>query len=96
MGFFENKNVFEKMAKKPILINVSRGGLIVTEDLVGALRDGLISGVGLDILDGIGDGVAEHPIFGFDHVVITPHSACRNTYSCHYEYNHHQHYISTS
>ncbi len=70
-----NTGVFRKMAKKPILINVSRGGLIVTEDLIGALRDGLVTGVGLDILDGIADGVTEHPIFGFENVLITPHSA---------------------
>jgi D-3-phosphoglycerate dehydrogenase / 2-oxoglutarate reductase len=70
-----NKDTFRKMTKKPILINVSRGGLIVTEALTGAVRDGLVSGVGLDILDGIADGVTEHPIFGFENVLITPHSA---------------------
>jgi D-3-phosphoglycerate dehydrogenase len=70
-----NADTLRKMAKKPILINVSRGGLIVTQDLVEALREGLVSGVGLDILDGIGDGVTEHPILAFDNVVITPHSA---------------------
>jgi len=70
-----NKDAFKKMSKKPILINVSRGGLIITEDLVRALQEGLVSGVGLDILDGIGDGITEHPIFSFENVVITPHSA---------------------
>jgi len=66
---------FAKMAKKPILINVSRGGLIVTDDLVPALQQGQISGIGLDIADGIGDGVTSHPLFNFDNVIITPHSA---------------------
>jgi D-3-phosphoglycerate dehydrogenase / 2-oxoglutarate reductase len=70
-----DRNTFAKLAKKPLVINVSRGGLIVTEDLVETLRAGRVSGAGLDIIDGIGDGVTAHPLFGFDNVVITPHSA---------------------
>jgi D-3-phosphoglycerate dehydrogenase len=70
-----NRNTLVKMGKKPILINVSRGGLIATDDLVSAVQQGQISGVGLDIADGIGDGVTNHPLFNFDNVIITPHSA---------------------
>ncbi len=73
-GMF-NRSTFSKLARKPLLINVSRGGLIVTDDLVQAVREGQVSGVGLDIADGIGDGVTAHPLFEFDNVIITPHSA---------------------
>jgi len=73
-GLF-NRDTFGKLSKQPLLVNVSRGGLIVTADLVEAIRRGQISGVGLDIADGIGDGVTTHELFGFDNVVITPHSA---------------------
>ena len=39
---------FEKMAKKPLLINCARGGLVDEADLVRALDAGRISGVGFD------------------------------------------------
>jgi D-3-phosphoglycerate dehydrogenase len=70
-----NREVFSKLGRKPILINVSRGGLIVTDDLVAALKDGNVSGAGLDIADGIDNGVTSHPLFECENVVITPHSA---------------------
>ena len=41
---------FEKMAKKPLLINCARGGLVDEADLVRALDAGRISGVGFDCL----------------------------------------------
>lgn len=70
-----DRQVFGRLARKPLIINVSRGGLIVTADLVEALRGGQVAGAGLDIADGIGDGVTDHPLFTFDNVLITPHSA---------------------
>ncbi len=70
-----NKAAFDKMSKSPIIINVSRGGLIVTEDLIEALSAGKISGAGLDIVDGLAEGVTEHKLFEFDNVILTPHSA---------------------
>jgi len=70
-----NREVFGRLKKTPLLINVSRGGLVVTDDLVEALREGLISGAGFDVVDGLGDAVTEHAMFGFDNVVLSPHSA---------------------
>jgi D-3-phosphoglycerate dehydrogenase len=70
-----NRSVFSKLEKKPLLINVSRGGLVVTDDLVAAMKEGKVSGAGLDIADGIDNGVTSHPLMDCENVVLTPHSA---------------------
>lgn len=41
--------VFKEMKASAIFINVSRGGLVVEEDLVQALEKNLIAGAGLDV-----------------------------------------------
>ena len=45
-----NKTAFDKMKKKPILINVARGGLVDTQALIAALKNGQISAAALDTL----------------------------------------------
>ena len=45
-----NKETIKKMAKKPILINMARGGLVNTQDLIDALKSGDISAAGLDTI----------------------------------------------
>lgn len=45
-----NKNI-ERIKKGAFLINVARGGLVETEALVRALKEGIIEGVGLDVLE---------------------------------------------
>ena len=41
---------FQMMAKKPLLINVSRGGLVNETDLITALDEELIAGAAFDVL----------------------------------------------
>ena len=41
---------FRAMKRRPLLINTARGGLVSETDLVVALREGLISGAGFDVL----------------------------------------------
>jgi glycerate dehydrogenase len=41
---------FRAMERRPLLINTARGGLVNEADLVTALREGLISGAGFDVL----------------------------------------------
>jgi D-3-phosphoglycerate dehydrogenase / 2-oxoglutarate reductase len=56
-----------------LLVNVSRGGLVDTTALAGALARGHLSGAGLDVLEGepaVPPELLEHP-----GVVITPHIA---------------------
>lgn len=46
-----NRERIEKMKKGMIVINTARGSLIETDALVWGLKEGIISGAGLDVLD---------------------------------------------
>ncbi|MDP6365284.1 MAG: NAD(P)-dependent oxidoreductase [Nitrospinota bacterium] len=67
---------FALMKPSAFLINVSRGGHVVTDDLVVALGEGNVAGAGLDVIepDPTPD---DHPIFSLDNVVISPHCAAQ-------------------
>jgi phosphoglycerate dehydrogenase-like enzyme len=56
------------------LVNVARGGHVVTDDLVAALADSVIAGAALDVTDPepLPDG---HPLWDAPNCIITPHSA---------------------
>ncbi|HEX2240796.1 MAG TPA: D-isomer specific 2-hydroxyacid dehydrogenase family protein [Actinomycetota bacterium] len=56
------------------LVNVARGGLIDTDALVGALRARTIGGAALDVTDPE-PLPSDHPLWGLDNVIITPHIA---------------------
>jgi D-3-phosphoglycerate dehydrogenase len=63
-----------KMKKTAILVNVARGGIVNEEDLARALREGLLAGVGLDVL--VTEPIVQkHPLLALENVVITPHMA---------------------
>lgn len=57
-----------------VLVNVARGEVVETDALVAALRRGRIGGAALDVTDPepLPD---DHPLWGFDEVLVTPHSA---------------------
>lgn len=68
---------FRKMNRRPLLINASRGGLVHEADLVDALDQGLITGVGFDCLTSEPPG-DDHPFWQIadrPNVIITPHVA---------------------
>ncbi|MBZ8178332.1 hypothetical protein GSS88_11145 [Corynebacterium sp. 3HC-13] len=69
-----NVDVFRRMKKDALLVNVGRGGLVNTENLVRALEEGEIGGAALDVTDPepLPDG---HPLWKMDNVLITPHTA---------------------
>ncbi len=46
-----NKDSFKKMKKGVIIINTARGEIINTEDLYVAIKDGIVAGAGLDVLE---------------------------------------------
>jgi glyoxylate/hydroxypyruvate reductase len=48
-GTFDAR-AFRKMKKSAIFVNVSRGGLVVQDDLVDALKSGDIAAAGLDVM----------------------------------------------
>jgi glycerate dehydrogenase len=68
---------FRKMKRRPLLLNVARGGLVNEADLVAALDEGLITGIGFDCLTSEPPR-EDHPFFGIverPNVIITPHVA---------------------
>ncbi len=62
------------MGERCWLVNVARGGHVVTDDLVAALSDGTIAGAALDVTDPepLPEG---HPLWGAANAIITPHVA---------------------
>ncbi len=67
---------FAQMARRPVVVNVSRGELIDEEALVAALDAGQIAGAGLDVLrQESHEAMADHPLVGRPNVVLTPHAA---------------------
>ena len=69
-----NGTAFAAMKTGSYLINVSRGRTIDTNALVDAISADKFAGVGLDVTDPE-PLAADHPLRGFDNVVITPHLA---------------------
>jgi glycerate dehydrogenase len=68
---------FRKMARRPLLINTARGGLVDEAALVQALDDGLISGAGFDVTAGE-PPAADSPMMRIaarPNVILTPHVA---------------------
>jgi len=60
------------LAPGAAVVNVARGGHIVTDDLVAALRSGQVGSAGLDVTDPepLPEG---HPLWALPNVIITPH-----------------------
>ncbi len=73
----ENRHIIsadsiEKMARRPVIVNVSRGGQIDTGDLIAALKSGALAGAGLDVLE---DEPKINPeLAHLDNVILTPHA----------------------
>jgi phosphoglycerate dehydrogenase-like enzyme len=73
------------MKKNSYFIAVSRGGLYDLSALVKALDSKKLAGAGVDVVDAIDSGAkqseplpADHPLWKFDNVIITPHIAGRS------------------
>jgi glycerate dehydrogenase len=68
---------FRAMKRKPLIINTARGGLVDEEALVSALDEGLISGIGFDVLttEPPADDNPLMRIAGRPNVIVTPHVA---------------------
>jgi D-3-phosphoglycerate dehydrogenase / 2-oxoglutarate reductase len=71
---FIDAEALARMSSTSILVNTARGALINEEALVAALSAGRLGGAGLDVL-AQEPPPADHPLFAFDDVIITPHVA---------------------
>jgi glycerate dehydrogenase len=74
-GLFD-RAMMQRMKRDAILINTARGGIVVEEDLVSCLRDGIIAGAGIDVLT-TEPPPADHPLLagGIPNLIVTPHNA---------------------
>jgi phosphoglycerate dehydrogenase-like enzyme len=70
-----DRRAFAAMRRKPLLVNVARGALIVEADLAEALDRGLLRGAALDVLAVDSPDLGHHPLVGRDDVLLTPHVA---------------------
>ncbi|MWC27591.1 D-2-hydroxyacid dehydrogenase [Paenibacillus sp. MMS18-CY102] len=69
---------FSQMKKSAYFINVGRGSTVITDDLVRALKEGLIAGAGLDVFEEE-PLPAEHSLWSLSNVILTPHNSGGNT-----------------
>ena len=63
-----------------IFINVSRGKVVKTADLVRTLQSGHLAGAGLDVTDPE-PLPSDHPLWDMPHVTVTSHISGRSQYS---------------
>lgn len=68
-----NKDTLAQMKDGAFLVNMARGGIVCTEDLIEALKNGKLSGAGLDVFEEQPLS-PESPLWKMEQVYITPHS----------------------
>ncbi len=66
---------FKMMKPGAFLINTSRGDVIREEELIEALKTGVIRGAGLDVFSAEPVSEASYPLFDMEWVCLTPHNA---------------------
>jgi len=67
-----NSEALARMKPSAVLVNISRGSLVVETDLVEALREGRLRGAGLDVYQEE-PLPPDHPFWELPNVVMTPH-----------------------
>lgn len=67
-----NAEALAKMKPTATLVNIARGGVVDTQALYEALRDGVIEGAGLDVTEPE-PLPRDHPLLQLDNVTVVPH-----------------------
>jgi phosphoglycerate dehydrogenase-like enzyme len=69
-----DESLLRTMHPDTVLVNIARGPVVDTDALVDALQRNHVGGVALDVTDP--EPLPEdHPLWGFENVLITPHNA---------------------
>jgi len=68
------RDLFRRMRRGAILINVTRGHIVYGDDLLAALEEGHLGGAGLDVTDPE-PLPAGHPLWTHPRAIVTPHTA---------------------
>lgn len=71
-----NSQKIAEMRDGVIVLNCARGELVVTDDIVAALRSGKVGGYGADVLDAE-PPAPNHPLIGAPNCIITSHIGSR-------------------
>ena len=72
-----NRAALQTMKKTAILVNCARGGVVLEDDLVWALTNGVIHADAADVYD-VEPLPATSPLIGVPNMVLTPHLAAMN------------------
>ncbi len=67
-----NKASFQQMKKGVTLVNCARGGIVIEEDLLWALNEGIVAGAAIDVFEQE-PPQADHPLLKLPQVIATPH-----------------------
>ena len=70
-----DRAAFAQMRRRPLLLNVARGGLVDEAALVEALDAGVLAGAGLDVIATDSPELPGHVLAGRPDVLLTPHVA---------------------
>lgn len=68
-----NRDTLAQMKDGAFLVNMARGGIVCTEDLIDALRSRKLSGAGLDVFEEQPLS-PESPLWKMENIYITPHA----------------------
>lgn len=71
-GYF-NYSRMSKMPQNSIIVNISRGGVVVEKDVVKAIRDGILLGAVLDVFDE--EPLTNDELWDCKNIIITPHNS---------------------
>lgn len=71
---FLDKEKMRELKQDAVIVNVGRGSLIPTSDLIEVLKEGKLRGVGIDVMET--EPLPENsPLWDCERLIITPHSA---------------------
>lgn len=71
---FLSREKLELLPDDAVVVNVGRGSLIPTDDLISVLNEGRIRGVGIDVME-VEPLPEAHPLWNCPRLIITPHAA---------------------